>query len=493
MDTLLLSRIQFGLSAGIHFIMPVTTLGLAFYITVCEGLFLKTGRELYRRISTLGVRILAFVFALGVATGIILPFAFGSNWSNFVSFASSVFGVHLTIETVVAFMLESVFLGVLLFGRERVGKTTYFLAALMVFLGSHLSAFFIISANSWLQTPFHSLETLAAGIPQAGIDGFHLVQLADGSSRIVMDDVGKVIFNPSTVVRFLHTITACWLCGAVVMAAVAASHLRRHPAAPTARKALGIALAIGIVTALAQPVIGHQQIMTVLTWQPAKDAAMEGIFQTQKGAPLYALGIVDETRRTTYGIGMPFGLSFLETFRLDGEVKGLDDVLAEGQANPNGNPNGNWKSFAPPVQAVFQLFHLMVTAGILLIAGLALAVFFHVRKLPFTPWLGRILIALVPLPYIAVEAGWINAEIGRQPWIIFGLLPTAQGVSVLPVEYVGFSLVLLCVVWLTLAALAVRWLPGVIRDGLAEGFGGDGAGTGAEPGPSGQPGNGGGV
>lgn len=470
MDVLFLSRLQFALSIGIHFLFPVTSLGLAFFIVLNEGFFLKTGQEIHRRISRLAVGILAFVFALGVATGIIMPFAFGTNWSNFVSFANSVFGIHLTIEVVVAFMLESIFLGVLLFGRDRVGRKLYFFSALMVLIGSHFSAFLIISANSWMQTPFHSLETLAAGIPRAEIDGFHMVTMADGTSKLVLDDVGKVIFNPTAVLRFLHTITACWLCGAIVMGAISGWHLRKNPDSPTAGRTLSVAVAIGLATAVAQPVLGHAHIMEVLKWQPAKNAAMEGIYKTDTFVPLYGLGWVDEANHTTYGIGIPGGLSFFETLDFNGEVKGLDDVLAEGRAEPNANPAGNWKSLAPPVQPIFQLFRVMVMAGVLMIVGLALAAFWLLRKKAVKPWLGMMMVLMAPLPYLAVEGGWITAEIGRQPWIIFGLLPTSAGVSLVPVEYVGFSLVVLCIVWITLGVLVVRWLPRIVRRGMDSEF-----------------------
>jgi cytochrome d ubiquinol oxidase subunit I len=466
MDVLLLSRVQFALSIGIHFLFPVTTLGLAFYIVVSEGLFLKTGREWYRRVSALGVKILAFIFAMGVATGIIMPFAFGTNWANFVSFANAVFGIHLTVEVIVAFMLESVFLGVLLFGRKRVSKGLYFVSALMVFLGSHFSAFLILSANSWLQTPFHSLETLMSGIPRAEIDGFHLVTLADGGGRLVMDDVAKVIFNPSAPIRFFHTVTACWLCGAVVMAAACGWHWRKHPQAAAARQGFVLAVAIGIVTAIAQPLLGHQHIMTVLRWQPTKNAAMEGIFKTQRGAPLYALGWVDETARKTYALGMPYALSFLESWDINGEVQGLDDILALGKTQQSASPGGSILAESPPVQPVFQAFHLMVMAGVLMIGGMALALVTIIRKKSLSRLTGMVLMALVPLPYVAVEAGWIGAEIGRQPWIIYGLQKTADGVSLLPVEYVGFSLVVLGLVWIALGVLLVKFLPRIIREGL---------------------------
>lgn len=469
MDALLLSRIQFGLSVGIHFLFPVSTLGLAFFIVLAEGFYLKTAKEVYRHVSALAVKVLGLIFAMGVATGIIMPFAFGTNWGNFVNFASSVFGIHLTIEAIVAFLLESVFLGVLMFGRKRVGPKLYFVAAFLVFFGSHLSGFIIISANSWMQTPFHSLATLSSGVPLAAVDGFHLDKLADGSYKVVMDDVLKVIFNPSTGIRFVHTVAACWLCGAVIMAAVAGWFHLKHKQTEVSRKTFSIAAVVGLVTALAMPVLGHTHIMNVLEWQPTKNAAMEGIFKTQEGAPLYALAVVDTEKRETSGFGLPYMLSFFEGFRFDTKVAGLDDVLAEGQAGQAQNPPVDaYKAYAPPVQTIFQTFRVMIFMGVFMIVGMLLGVYFVWRKQWRHKWLWRVALVMVPMPYLAVETGWITAEIGRQPWIVYGLLKTKDAVSAIPGEYVAFSLAIFVLVYCSLGFLLAKWLPRIIKEGLEE-------------------------
>jgi len=448
--TVLLSRIQFAMSVGFHFLFPVTTLGLTFYIVLVEGFYLKTGQELYRKISTFAVKILAFIFALGVATGLLMPFAFGTNWGRFVDYVGAVFGVHLTIETLVAFTMETVFLGVLLFGRSKVSKGAYFAAAFLVFLGSHLSGFFIIAANSWLQTPFHSAETLASGVPIAAIDGF-----AIENGRIVMTDVGKVIFNPSTLVRFAHTVAACWLCGAVFMGASAGWHLLKNRDNQPARKAFSIAVVIGLVTAILMPVLGHEHIVIANEWQPVKMAAMEGVYNTQTHATLYGFAVTNPETQRTSGIGFPGMLSMLDGFSFDTEVRGLNEF-----------PKAEW----PPVNIIFQSFRVMVFAGVIMLVVLALAALFLIRSrkthADAPDWLLHACFWILPLPYLAVEFGWMSAEIGRQPWIVFHLQKTADAASVLPAGYVVFSLVILVLVYTALAVLAFRFIPRIVREEL---------------------------
>ena len=478
----ILSRIQFGLTVGVHFLFPVTTLGLTFFILIAESIYVRNGDDRYRQISTIGIKFLGMVFAMGVATGIILPFAFGTNWAGFVLFAGGIFGVHLTLEAVLAFMLESVFLAVLLFGRERVSRRIYLLSAFFVFLGSHLSGFFIISANSWMQTPFHSLETLASGIPVAAIDGFHLEQVIDGTSRVitsaaqiasgvertvVLDSVWKIIFNPSAVIRFVHTIFACWLTGASIFAAIAAGLFLKGRNPEVARTTFRLAVVVGLITSLSMPLLGHAHIMRTLKWQPTKDAAMEGIFSTQNGAPLYALGWVDPETRTTHALGLPWGLSFLETGRFDSPVEGLDDIVAEGQAHMAEDGTDRYKAYAPPVQTTFQAFHLMVFIGIVLIGMFGAGAWVvSRRKWEIDGWIWKLFIIVLPFPYIATEAGWIGAEIGRQPWVVYGLLLTRHGMSPIPAAYVLFSLIVFCLVYISLFFILAKWIPSMIKESL---------------------------
>jgi len=465
---------------GTHFLFPVATLGVTFFILVCQILYLRSDNTLYSDISQVGIKLLGIVFAMGVATGIILPFAFGTNWGNFVEFAGSVFGIHLTIEAVLAFMLESVFLGVLLFGRHKVGKKMYALSAFLVFLGAHFSGFIIISANSWMQTPFHSLKTLSSGIPIPAIDGFHLEQITSAGTQviqspaqlvkgaplhIVMDSVWKVVFNPSAGIRFWHTTSACWLTGAVIFIAISAYLILKKHRIELARKTFSIAIIIGFVTALAQPILGHAHIMETLKWQPVKDAAMEGIFKTQKGAPLYALGWVNEKERKTYALGMPKALSFLESFNLNSEVRGLDDLLAEGNQHLQKNHTDEYKAYSPPVAATFQTFHIMVLIGIILLGVFAFGLWIiKKQKWELPPWIWKVYLFILPLPFIAVETGWITVEIGRQPWIVYGLMKTADGLSPIPSQYVMFSLSIFVLVYISLFVILAKWLPRILKE-----------------------------
>ncbi len=480
----LLSRIQFGLSVGYHFLFPATTLGLTFLILLSESLHLKSKDVTYRRITEFSVKLLTIVFALGVATGIIMPFAFGTNWARFVEFAGSVFGIHLTLEAVIAFMLEAFFLGVLLFGRNKVGPKVYWLAAFLVFLGSHLSGFFILSANSWMQAPFHSLATLASGIPIPAVDGFHLeqtiaggtaalvsssTQLVPGSSiRVVMDDVLKILFNPTTGIRVLHTTTASWATASVVFLVVAAWLFRKGQKTDIAKKIFKMAVILGAITSLLLPVFGHEHIMQVAKWQPVKSSAMEGIFKTQTEAPLYVIGVMDEEKRQTYGIGVPYMLSVLEGWNINAVVQGVDDLTAQGKAGLATNQDAHLR-YEPPMQPLFQAFHLMVMAGVTMIGGFLAALWILWKKKWDLPrWVWTAFMFMLPLPYLAVELGWMVAEVGRQPWIVYGLMKTESGLSPIPREYVIFSLSLFVLVYIILSLIAAKWIPRIAREALIE-------------------------
>jgi len=256
-DGLLLARIQFGLSLGVHFIFPALTLGLTLYVVIFETAFAITGRAIHRTVAQYLVRLLSLVFTLGIATGILLPFSFGANWARFSVFSGQLFGTQLAIEAFTAFAVESIAIGILLFGRDRVREGVYLAAAVAVFLASHLSAFWIISANSWLQTPA----------------GYAIV-----NGTVVLTDFWRAIFNPSTVVRFIHTILAAWLTGTVAVCGIAAWRFRKGIAPSAAAGMLSIAVPLFVFTAISQIIVGHDQIMDVHYHQPAKNAAYEGMF-----------------------------------------------------------------------------------------------------------------------------------------------------------------------------------------------------------------------
>ena len=453
MDALFLSRMQTAVSLAVHFVFPSLTLGMATFILIAETFFLRTKQELYRDISAFTVRLLAIVFAFGVATGLILPLSFGSNWAAFTQATGAVFGTNLLIEGLAAFMLESTFIGVLLFGRRRVGRGTYWLSAFLVFLGAHLSALIILATNSWLQTPFHdpAVAAMAQPVPDAIRDGFTV----DARGNFTLTRFWPVFFNPSTIVRFLHTVTATWLCGAALMLGVSAWFLLRGRETATARVVFRMAATMAAVTAVAQPAMGHLQIMKVLEWQGAKSPAMEGIFATQDHAPLYALGWVDVAGRQTHALGTPGALSLLEGGSLSTRVIGLDAY-----------PESDW----PNVAVVFQTFHLMVLLGIILVVVSLLAAWFAWRPgIESRRWLLRACIVAVPLPVLANEAGWMTAEIGRQPWVVWKLIRTSHAASALPGPYVGFSMVLLGAVFVVLLILFLRWLPAAVQQGIRGG------------------------
>lgn len=453
LSALLIARIQFGISIGFHYLFPQTTLGLALVVVVAEALYLVRKDEDWRRISDYTVRILAVIFAFGIATGMVMPFLFGMHWSQFSTFAGPLFGVQLTIESITAFTLESAFIAILIFGRSKVSKGLYFLSALLTFAGSHLSAFMIVSANSWLQTP--------AGY---AIEG----------GRVTLTDWWAATLSPSFMTRFLHAVDGAWITGSFFMLAAAAWLLSSRKKAPSgsietdaamraAKKLFGLATVLALATSLAQPIIGHSQIIDVQKNQPVKEAAYEGLFATTKGAPLIAFGIPDAKNHRILGaISIPYGLSFLSTWTLDSEMKGLEEW-----------PESSW----PPVNVIFTTFHLMVPMAFVLLA-VALVSLFVWRRDAFAKHFLLPPLTLIALfcAYAANELGWTGAEIGRQPWTIYGVLPTSDSITAgQDAATVAFSLIAFTLVYITLAILAWRYTIGVVRRGIpgAEGAGHD--------------------
>jgi cytochrome d ubiquinol oxidase subunit I len=432
MDALLLSRIQFGVTVGLHYLYPITTLGLTLYILIFESLYLRQGTPLYRDISAFLVRVLALVFAIGVATGLALPFAFGANWSRFSAFAGSVFGAALAIEASTAFALESVFLAILVFGRERVSPRLYWTSALLVFAGAHLSAFWIVAANSWLQTP-------AGYVVEGG--------------RIMLTGFWAAIFNPSTLIRYAHVTTATWLAGSLLVAGIAAHYALRKRHQEFAAALLRIALPLGFVLALSQAGLGHTHIINVLRNNPEKDAAYEGIFHTVKGGPLWAFGIPDAAHETVrLAIGMPCGLSLLESGNPFSTVRGLDEF-----------PRESW----PPVNVIFTTFHLMVMLGMLMIVVTGVGVYLAWKKrLLSSRWYLGVLPWLIPVPYLANELGWVGTEIGRQPWLIYRVMRTAEASStLLPAWQIGVTLAGICLVYAALLGLTIMFVCRLVAAG----------------------------
>ncbi|MGC9451315.1 MAG: cytochrome ubiquinol oxidase subunit I [Oceanipulchritudo sp.] len=437
MDVEILSRIQFAFTAAFHYLFPPLSIGLGVILVLMEGTWLKTRNPLYHNMARFWTKIFGLIFGLGVASGIVLEFEFGTNWAAYSRFVGDIFGSALAAEGIFAFFLESGFLAILLFGWNKVGPRMHFFATCMVALGAHFSAVWIIVANSWQQTPAGSHLEVNGQAVAAG----HVMRPEDiGNSRMVIDDFWEVVFNPSSMDRLSHTLSGAWLAGAFLVMSVSAFYLlkRRHTLFAANSMKFGIALALlgGFLAVLT----GHESAAGVAANQPSKLAAMEGHWETGDNAELTLFGYIDAEARKTVGPGVPGLLSWMIGGTREQVVTGLNDIPAGDQ---------------PPLQATFQLFHLMVALG-LLMAVLAVwgAVLWWRGALgaeaspasrPFL-WLA---VFSVLLPQVANQAGWFVAEIGRQPWIVWGYLRTSEGVSAVLKSHqvvsslIGFGLVYL--------------------------------------------------
>ncbi len=432
MDAVFLARLQFGLIAGFHFLFPPTTLGLTFIVVILETLYARTKNDAYKRLSAYLVKVLGTVFVMGVATGISLEFAFGNNWAAYSRTVGDIFGAPLAAEAVFSFFLESVFLGILVFGRDRVKPKTYRLSAFLVFLGAHLSGLWIIIANSWMQTP--------AGFRMEG-------------GRAVLDDFFAAAFNPSTVVRFVHTILGGWMTGALVALAIAAWLVLKGRAADKAALLMKPALALFAVAAVLQLGTGHAHSVQVTRTQPEKMAAFEALWRTEDGAPFTVFGIPDEkNERTLLAVRIPKMLSFLVHFDPNGRVLGLDEFPKEER---------------PPVLLPFASYHVMILLGLGFIAMGAWGLWLQARKkLVASRGFLKLLIFAVPLPYLANELGWIAAEVGRQPWAVYKVLRTADAASsVVPAGNILFSIVLFTIIYALIGVVGLRIILKTVRGG----------------------------
>jgi cytochrome d ubiquinol oxidase subunit I len=396
LDATLLARLQFAFTISFHIIFPAFTIGLASWLAVLEWRWLSTGNQVYADIYRMWVKIFAVTFGMGIVSGVVMSFQFGTNWSVFADKGGNVLGPLLGYEVLTAFFLEASFLGVMLFGWNRVHPRMHFAATVIVAVGTLISAFWILSANSWMQTP--------AGF-RAGEHGL-----------LYPTDWLEVIFNPSFPYRFAHMVTAAYLTTAFVVAGIGAFYIWRGRHVKHARVMLGMAMIMAIFVAPMQLVLGDLHGLNTLVHQPVKVSAIEGLWDTQRGAPLMLFGWPDEEHEATkYGLKIPKLSSLILTHDLDGEVKGLKE----------------WpKDERPPVPWVFWSFRIMVGLGLLMISTGVMAVILYVRKRLFdTRWFQYWCMALTPAGFIAVLAGWFVTEIGRQPYIVYGVLRTAEAAS----------------------------------------------------------------
>ncbi|MFY0990209.1 cytochrome ubiquinol oxidase subunit I [Halomonas sp. C05BenzN] len=433
LDPLLLSRLQFAFVVSFHAIFPVFTIGLASYIAVLHGLFYKTENPAWDRLALFWTRVFAVVFGMGVVSGIVMSFQFGTNWSNFSQASANFLGPVLSYEVITAFFLEAAFLGVLLFGRGKVPQGVHLFAAIMVATGTFISSFWILSANSWMQTP-------------AG------VELIDGSFRITA--WGEAIFNPSFWYRFMHMGLASFLTGGFVVAGVSAWYLLLRRDVEANRKALSMCLWLLLVLTPTQALVGDFHGLNTLEHQPTKVAAMEGNWETRSHVPLLLFAIPDQEAQTNrFEIGIPSLASVILKHSPSGVVPGISEAPPEEQ---------------PPVAIVFWSFRIMVAIGFLMI-GVAIAglwlrrggrVYEHRGFLQVLRW-------MTITPFIAVLAGWIVTEVGRAPWLVYGMMTHAEGLTpsltggMALFTLIGYVLVYSVVFW-----AGVYYLTRVVRNGM---------------------------
>ena len=425
-DALTLARMQFAFTMSFHIIFPAFSIGLASYLAVLEGLWLLKKEQVYHDLFNYWKKIFAVAFGMGVVSGIVMSYQFGTNWSVFSDKAGAVIGPLMGYEVLSAFFLEAGFLGVMLFGEKRVGAGLHFFATLMVAVGTLISATWILSVNSWMQTPAGYSITIAG--------------------QFVPEDWWAVIFNPSFPYRFVHMVLAAYLTTAFVVGGIGAWHLLKDNASPGARVMFSMAMWMAALVAPLQIFAGDQHGLNTLEYQPAKIAAMEGNYETHAGAPLILFGIPDdEAEETRYQIAIPKLGSLLLTHRADGEVKGL-------KAFP--------KDQRPPAEIVFWSFRIMVGIGFAML-GMGLWSLFRRLKedrLYEDRWLHRTALLMTPSGFIAVLAGWITTEVGRQPYTIYGLLTTAQSASPIAAPAIGASLIAFIIVYFAVFGAGVFYI-----------------------------------
>jgi len=406
-DVALLSRIQFALTVAYHFIFVPLSIGLGLILAIFATKYHRSRSEADGNAMRFWVRIFTATFAIGVATGITMEFSFGTNWADYSRFVGDIFGAPLAAEALFAFFLESVFLGVLLFGRNKVSSLFYTVSAWLVWAGSCLSALWILIANSWMQTP--------AGAELA----------ADGSKAVITDFLAAA-FNPSTLPRYTHVVVALLIMGAFASLAIGAWYLLRDKHADFAMKTIRVGAVVGIVASCALIVTAHSSAVEVSQEQPTKLAMMEGMYDDEV-PPLYAFGWVDEeNQQVITPFSIPGGTSFLATGTWDAQYQGLNSLAQT-------EKYGDMDVADLPVNLVFQSYHLMVAMYGLIMITAILAVVFSLRggRIRSMRWLQKLLLVSPLFPFVAIQVGWITAEVGRQPWVVYPSTSGPDGVSLL--------------------------------------------------------------
>lgn len=432
LDPVLLARLQFAFTISFHIIFPSFTIGLASWLAVVEWRLLKTGNPIYEDIYKMWVKIFAICFGMGVVSGVVMSYQFGTNWSVFSDKVGNVIGPLLGYEVLTAFFLEASFLGIMLFGWDRVSKRMHFASTCIVAVGTLISAFWILSANSWMQTP----------------QGFEMGQ--DG--LLYPTSWMKIIFNPSFPYRFFHMVTAAYLTTAFVIGGIGAYYLRRGRFTEHAKIMFSMAMLMAVIVAPLQLLIGDMHGKNTLIHQPIKVAAMEGNWDRGNHKPLYLFGWPNQTTETTdYGIKIPGIASLILTDSTSGEIPGLKDVP---------------KTDRPPVATVFWAFRIMVGMGMLMIlTGLCAAVLFFKKRLfdhrLFQLWC----MTLTPSGFVAVLAGWTVTEVGRQPFTAYGIIRTSESISPIIAEQVAITLLAFVIAYIFIFGAGIYYITKLIRKG----------------------------
>ncbi len=399
MDVEFLARLQFAITIMFHYIYPPLSIGLGLMLVIIEGIYIKTKDPRYLQMAKFWTRVFALTFAIGVATGIVMEFEFGTNWSHYSRYVGDVFGSALAAEGIFAFFLESGFLAIVLFGWTRVRPKVHYFATIMVALGAHFSAIWIIVANSWMQTP----------------TGFHIV--GDGlTARAEIVDFWAMVFNPSSVTRLAHTVIGAWLAGAFLVISVSAFYILLNRHLEFARRSLKIGLYVALISLVLQLFTGDRSGEIVAEHQPSKLAAFEGLYKTGTGVSYNLIGIPDnKTQQVHYRLTIPKFLSFLAFKDFNAEVKGLDQF-----------PKEDW----PNVLVLFFTFRTMILMWVLMLLVCMLAIyFFRKDRLNEKKWVLKLMVVSAIFPQIANQVGWVSAEMGRYPWIVYNLLRISEGLS----------------------------------------------------------------
>ena len=421
-----LARIQFAFTVSFHIIFPAISIGLASFLAVLEWRWLKTQDPVYRDLFQFWIKVFALSFGMGVVSGVVMSYQFGTNWSEFSRIAGSVTGPLLSYEVLSAFFLEAGFLGIMLFGWGRVGPTPHFFATLMVAIGTCISMFWILSSNSWMQTP----------------QGFSFE-----NGIIVPQDWFAIVFNPSFPYRLAHMAVAAFLVSGLLVAATAAWHLLKGRRDAWVKKSFSMAMWIILALAPLQMFVGDLHGLNTLEHQPAKLAAIEGHWETNRdhGMPLYLFGIPNmEAEETKYAIGIPNLGSLIMTHTLEGEVKGLKEFT------PEDRPNS---------LVVFWSFRIMVGMGVLMILlALTGAWLRKTGKFYESKWLHKFALCMGPSGFIALLAGWFTTEVGRQPWVMYGVLRTKDALSPVSAEQVGLTLIIFVIVYCVVFGIGIYYM-----------------------------------